>query len=197
MVASKVWALSDPHLYHDKVSQIRGFSTEEYVELFAEDWESKVRPKDQVWTLGDLTGGGHLSEAFALLKSLPGEKFLIIGNHDGCFPGHRDSHRRLKRYFEVFESVQLHARRSINGISVMVSHFPYYGDHTETMRHAEWRLPDTGIPLIHGHTHSSEILSFTPNGTPQINISWEATKGLITFDSLHRYLTLDIRGCHG
>lgn len=190
MAATNIWVMSDAHLFHLLVSTLRGYTVEEFTKIFVDDWMSKVRPKDQVWLLGDLTGGGHLDEAFALLKSLPGEKHLIIGNHDGCFPGHRNSHRRLKRYFEVFESVQLHARRSINGTNVMVSHFPYYGDHTEIMRYDEWRLPDIGIPLIHGHTHSSEILSFTLNGTPQINVSWEATKGFITFDSLYGYLEL-------
>ena len=70
----------------------------------------------------------------------------------------------------------------------MVSHFPYSGDHSEESRYDQWRLPDFGVPIIHGHTHSSEILSHSPNGTPQINIAWEAVGGLVTFDSLHGYL---------
>jgi calcineurin-like phosphoesterase family protein len=85
--------------------------------------------------------------------------------------------------------VQLHARRSINGVRVLVSHFPYAGDHTDEARYDQWRLPDYDLPIIHGHTHSSDILSYSPRGTPQINVAWEATKGLVTFDSLQRYLT--------
>lgn len=189
MVASKIWVMSDPHLFHLKVSYLRGFATpEDFNQAFIDDWLEKVGPKDQGWLLGDLTGGGHLDEALELLKNLPGEKHLIIGNHDSCFPDHRDSHRRLKKYYDVFESVQLHARRSINGVRVLVSHFPYAGDHTAEARYDQWRLPDYGMPIVHGHTHSSDILSRTDKGTLQINVAWEATKGLVTFDSLHKYL---------
>ena len=176
MVAAKVWGVSDPHLFHEFVSGLRGFTAAEFNKLFIEDWLSKVMPKDQVWLCGDLTGGGHILEALQLLSELPGEKHLMIGNHDAVFPAHRDSH--------------LHASRSINGVRVMVSHFPYSGDHSEESRYDQWRLPDFGVPIIHGHTHSSEILSHSPNGTPQINIAWEAVGGLVTFDSLHGYLNV-------
>lgn len=189
MATAKVWVMSDAHLFHLLVSGLRGFATpEDFNAAFEEDWRSKVYTHDQVWLLGDLSGGGHLDEVFALLKSLPGEKHLIIGNHDSCFPDHRDSHRRLKKYYDVFESVQLHARRSINGVRVLVSHFPYAGDHTAEARYDQWRLPDYGMPIVHGHTHSSDILSHTDKGTLQINVAWEATNGLVTFDSLHEYL---------
>lgn len=188
MAAAKIWTLSDAHLLHLLVCTMRGYTIEEFTKIFVEDWFSKVSPKDQVWLLGDLTGGGYVDEMLAIIQALPGEKHLIIGNHDGCFPGHRDSHRRLQKYYAVFTSVQLHARRSINGTRVMVSHFPYSGDHTEGERYNQWRLPDYGLPIIHGHTHSSEVLSYTPSGTPQINVAWEAVGGLVTFDSLQSYL---------
>lgn len=188
MAATKIWVMSDAHLFHLLVSTLRGYTVEEFTKIFVDDWMSKVRPKDQVWLLGDLTGGGYVDMTFSLLESLPGEKHLIIGNHDSCFPGHRDSHRAMQKYYRVFTSVQLHARRSINGTKVMVSHFPYSGDHTDGERHNQWRLPDYGVPIIHGHTHSSDILSVSTKGTPQINVAWEATKGLVTFDSLYAYL---------
>lgn len=189
MAATRVWVVSDPHLYHVKVSSIRGFSSPDaFNSVFVSDWIEKVGPKDQVWILGDLTGGGYVEEALNILQVLPGEKHMIIGNHDGCFPGHRNSHRALKKYYRVFESVQLHASRSIGGIRVLVSHFPYSGDHTETSRHMEWRLRDHGIPLVHGHTHSKEPVSKTVHGTVQINVSWEVNNGLVLFDSLYKYL---------
>lgn len=189
MAATKVFVQSDPHLFHKLVSSLRGFETpEDFNEWFIDDWQSKVGVNDQVWLLGDLTGGGYLTEALMLLHILPGEKHLIIGNHDGCFPDHRDSHRRIARYYEVFSSVQMHARRRINGVNCLVSHFPYTGDHTNDIRHQQWQLHDRGLPIIHGHTHSSDILSYTSHGTPQVNVAYEAVKGLVTFDSLHKYL---------
>lgn len=190
MAAAKVWVMSDPHLFHKLVSELRGFDTpEEFNATFEDDWRRKVHPGDQVWLLGDLTGGGHLNEALSLISILPGQKHLIAGNHDACFPEHRDSHRKIARYYDVFDSVQLHARRRINGISCQVSHFPYTGDHTDEARYDQWRLADHGRPIIHGHTHSSDILSYSPKGTLQVNVAWEVTKGLITFDSLHEYLS--------
>lgn len=189
MTAARVWVISDPHLFHKFVSGLRGFDTpQEFNEVFEDDWMSKVHVQDQVWLLGDLTGGGYLDQALQLLRGLPGEKHLITGNHDACFPDHRDSHRKVLKYFDVFASVQLHARRRINGINCLVSHFPYHGDHTDEARYDQWRLADHGLPIIHGHTHSSDMLSRSANGTLQINVAWEVTKGLITFDSLQEHL---------
>lgn len=188
MSAAKVFAMSDPHLFHELVSNLRGFTVSEFVSIFANDWCEKVRPKDQVWLTGDLTGGGHVEEALDFIHELPGEKHLMIGNHDAVFPGHRYGHRKFRRYHEVFASVQMHAVRSINGTQVMVSHFPYSGDHSKKSRYDQWRLPDKGVPIIHGHTHSSEVVSYSAEGTLQINIAWEAVGGLVTFDSLQGYL---------
>lgn len=186
MSTPKIWVMSDPHIFHPLVAGLRGFdSALEFNEVFEDDWMSKVRAYDQVWLLGDLTGGGHLEEALSLIHRLPGKKHLIIGNHDSCFPIHRDSHKKLPLYYQVFDSVQLHARRSINGVRHLVSHFPYAGDHTDEERYDQWRLPDYGVPIIHGHTHSDVPVSYTSTGTLQLNVAWEATKGLVTFDSLY------------
>lgn len=36
---------------------------------------------------------------------------------------------------------------------VVLSHFPYTGDHTAEDRLDAWRLKDAGLWLLHGHTH--------------------------------------------
>lgn len=188
MAATKVWGVSDPHIFHKFVSNLRGYTVQDFNDMFVSDWINKVATKDQVWLLGDLTGGGYINEAIELIGELPGEKHLMIGNHDDPFPGHRDAHRKLKKYYEVFTSVQLHTMRSINGVRCLVSHFPYSGDHSSESRYDQWRLPDLGLPIIHGHTHSKNIVSYSSKGTLQINIAWEAVGGLITFDSLQKYI---------
>ena len=84
----------------------------------------------------------------------------------------RAARSRQRRWFEVFESVQAFARIRIDGRPVLLSHFPYYGDHTALDRHSQYRLKDQGLWLLHGHTHSREKLGpfmlpvVTFNGEP-------------------------------
>ena len=119
MSAPTIRFTSDLHLFHDRVATLRGFaSVAEWHRSLVERWCAQVKPQDQTWVLGDPPpGGGHLNEALELIASLPGEKHLILGNHDAAHPMHRSSHRMVRRYFPVFTSVQVHARRRIAGRS--------------------------------------------------------------------------------
>ncbi len=65
-------------------------------------------------------------------------------------------------------------------VTVLLSHFPYVGDRGQE-RYAQWRLKDEGLPLLHGHTHSAEEISYTPrinNGggwpTTQMHVGLDA-----------------------
>ena len=163
---------SDPHLGHQRVAELRGYSS---VESHNEAWMdscSALRKGDQLWILGDLTGGGRLAEALNLLGRLPAGLHLVLGNHDQAHPMHRDSHRRMGLYYPTFTSVQLHARKSIAGTRVLLSHYPYTGDRGPD-RDTQWRLPDEGRPLLHGHTHVPLALSKSLKGTHQIHVGWD------------------------
>lgn len=152
-----VFFTSDLHFGHRKVAELRGFTTvKEHDATLIRHWRYVVQPKDQVWVLGDLAASSPY-EALDILAQLPGDKHLIAGNHDACHPMHRDSHKRLPMYLEVFSSVQSFARRRINGREVLLSHFPYTADHTDVPRHNQYRLRDEGVWLLHGHTHSPQI----------------------------------------
>lgn len=153
-----VWFTSDLHLGHRMVARLRGFQDPaEHDDAVAENWAARIRKNDQVWVLGDLAVSSPAA-ALARIATLPGEKHLITGNHDECFPAHRDAYRRQGKYLEVFSSVQSVARRRVEGRSTMLSHFPYpnspEADHTEILRYSQYRLPDEGDWLLHGHTHS-------------------------------------------
>jgi calcineurin-like phosphoesterase family protein len=57
----------------------------------------------------------------------------------------------------------------------MLSHFPYEGDHFDEDRFDDVRATDSGLPILHGHTHSSNVISYSSKGTLQIHIgvdSW-------------------------
>ena len=153
--------------WHKFVASLRGFDNpDEHDAWLAEKWDRVVNPdgnrQDQVWVLGDISAGGNRAQLAALgwLMQRPGTKHLIVGNHDGAHPMFRDSHKWQSKYLGVFDSVQAFARRKVAGQSVLLSHFPYQGsefaDHTSEERYPQWRLPDMGEWLVHGHVHDTE-----------------------------------------
>jgi calcineurin-like phosphoesterase family protein len=67
---------------------------------------------------------------------------------------HRKSLPHTRRFLDVFDSVSLHEQTRLpGGRKVLLSHFPYKGDHHAQDRHRQWRLRDEGDWLIHGHVH--------------------------------------------
>lgn len=143
---------SDLHIGHRFVAGLRGFdNVAEHDEAIRDRWRSVVRDGDDVWVLGDLSMTPR-QEVFEFIRSLPGRKHLIAGNHDACHPMHRDAHKWQRRYLEAFGSVQAFARVRIGGEPVLMSHFPYRNDRGEA-RYNQYRLRDEGMWLLHGHTH--------------------------------------------
>ncbi|MGO4251262.1 metallophosphoesterase family protein [Paenarthrobacter sp. TAF1] len=151
---SRVYFHSDWHFNHDFVAQTRGYdSAEEHDEALIERINSRVTKRDHVYVLGDVFMGS-IRAGLAQVARVNGVKHLILGNHDAAHPLHRKSNANLRRFLEVFDSVTLHDEiRLPGGRKVLLSHFPYEGDHHEKERHRQWRLRDEGSWLIHGHVH--------------------------------------------
>jgi calcineurin-like phosphoesterase family protein len=155
---SGTWYTSDPHIHHKLVAGIRGFaSVDAHDSEIIRRWNKVVRPEDTVWVLGDI-GMGNEDAYLGLASCLNGTKHLISGNHDPVWPGHRDAHKKMDLWLAVFATIQPFGRRRINGHEVLLSHFPYQGsgDHTADERYTQYRLPDGGLWLLHGHTHQPE-----------------------------------------
>ncbi|MBB5167109.1 metallophosphoesterase [Mycobacterium sp. AZCC_0083] len=184
---SNVWFTSDLHIGHRKVAasriQFDGKPAFEDLDnlpewfgaadiaahdrILAENWDAVVGDEDDVWILGDNSSGTSQAQFRALewLRQRPGRKRLIPGNHCGPHPMHRDAHKWMKVYEEsgVFVSApQLAARRriplAVGHVTALLSHFPYVGDREGVDRHKQWRLPDCGDWILHGHTHSDRVL---------------------------------------
>lgn len=150
-----VWFTSDLHFGHRFVAGLRGFDDpDEHDRVLIMNWMKRVGPRDQVWVLGDLAVSSPI-RALEIVSHLPGVKHLITGNHDPCHPMHRSAHKWQARYMPTFASVQPFARRRINGLPVLLSHFPYSKDRFE-VRYVQWRLRDEGEWLLHGHTHEAD-----------------------------------------
>lgn len=149
-----VFYTSDTHFNHPFVATTRGFETaEEHDEIMIERLNWMVKPHDQLWILGDLFMGS-MTLGLEKVARLNGTKHLILGNHDAGHPMHKRSHVQLRRYMDVFESVQLHDMHKFGDRRVMVSHYPYRGDHKPDDRDLQWRLRDEGLPILHGHVHA-------------------------------------------
>lgn len=149
---------SDLHLGDAFVAATRGYPTAEaHDTAICDTLRRTVRADARITLLGDIVGrASHIEYALALLAALPGEKHLIAGNHDPVASIHRNGWKRQAQFLEVFTSVRDFAVIRLNRQPVLMSHYPYLGesaDHTEHARYAQFRLPDMGLPLLHGHTH--------------------------------------------
>lgn len=150
---SNTFYTSDTHFNHPFVAGTRGFkSAEEHDEWLIDNINATATKRDTLWILGDVFHGS-ITEGLQKVKQLKPVLRLVLGNHDGAHPMHRGSHSQMRRFLDVFDSVHLHEQHRIAGQKVMLSHFPYKGDHYENDRYNEWRLRDEGLWLLNGHVH--------------------------------------------
>lgn len=177
------WFTSDLHFGHANILKFtargqRWSSTEHMDEALIGAWNETVAPADEVWVLGDYAMGDR-ARGLRHLSRLNGTKYLVAGNHDRCLPGvNSNAHRYVAEYVEagfsaVFQWAQVKLpplTKKGSGLRVMLSHFPYDGDHTEGERFSEFRLRDCGIPLVHGHVHESYRERRSNAGTPTVNV---------------------------
>lgn len=177
------WYTSDLHFGHRFVSELRGFGDDTVAHDLAimGQWTSQVREDDVVYVLGDLAVSNPIN-AINLVGNLRGRKYLIAGNHDRCHPMHRDAFRRESPYLYVFESVSPFGRRRIAGQSVLLSHFPYTGDRGPD-RFTQYRLPDEGEWLLHGHTHGKER-----RVGKMIHVGWDAWGRLVSQEEIEQII---------
>ncbi len=147
---SNVWFNSDLHLGHKRVivfhdhyrAKAMGVSSiEEHDEKICDLWTDTIKKRDVIYILGDI--GYNL----APIKKLPGNKKLLLGNHDTL---------HAAKYLEYFDDI-------IGPVSYKrhwLNHFPP----------VESEL--YGKPVIHGHTHSQGV-----NDPRYINVCVEMTGG--------------------
>jgi len=126
---------TDLHLNHAKLVT-KGFRPEGYEEMITSDWRTQVQDDDVVYCLGDVAMGKE-GEAHERIKTLPGRKILIRGNHDK----QKDAWYLSHGWDEIHDSLRLN--RTVNGrhTRVILTHVPIAVDNS-------WDLN------IHGHFHN-------------------------------------------
>lgn len=199
---ARYW-IADLHLGHAKTAEMRGFNGVNDHDRTIIAQLDKLTADDEVWVLGDISSGRPEGEAEALelLLDVRADLHLIAGNHDSVSSIHRNGYKQQRRWLEVFETVQQFGRVRLNGRNVLMSHYPYTrsgdGPGRGEARYAEYRLPDAGLPLIHGHTHQdAPHMQLDPEkwfgigltDHMQFCVSWDARRRLVTEHDLNQWL---------
>lgn len=185
-----MWFTSDTHFGHARIVELsnRPFkevkptkkdpigktALEVMNEALVENWNALVKPEDTVYHLGDVALG-PIAESLTHISKLNGKKILVEGNHDRTFMAKNQEKREewAERYIQAgFEVVGGNVALAGFGDNepVMLSHFPYEGDHFDEDRFDDARAVDSGLPILHGHTHSDRAISYSSKGTLQIHV---------------------------
>ena len=100
MIMNKILFTADLHFGHTNILKhqpnrpfAQEVDTKAHDEYMLDLWKSSVGKRDLVYILGDLTFFKS-EDARHLLEKLPGQKFLIQGNHDGSI-------RAYSNYFKT------------------------------------------------------------------------------------------------
>lgn len=167
----RVWMTSDLHLCHTNVIRYsnRPFADVQQMNehLIA---QSRRVVQDDEWLIivGDLAMGDH-TEAMEWIIQMPGNKVLVVGNHDlkrngDCLyiselapSGHEPLFKAVVPFLFLRDAL---------GQDLFVSHYP------ATVEHCAARLVN-----YHGHLHREAL---PPTGkTHFVNVGWDVTQGLV------------------
>lgn len=131
--------------------------------LIQQHWFETVTDDDDVYVLGDIALG-VLEESLKKFEILPGRKFLVPGNHDRIISLEgAEKVKKNKPFYEnvgftvLEETVHYNVPTVYGDQEVLLSHFPYAVTEFENTadRWKKVRPINAGLPLIHGHTHST------------------------------------------
>lgn len=162
----RVFFMSDPHLGHESMAKMRGFSSaDKMFQHLKAKWNSVVHKKDVVKLLGDITM--EKKRFYPLLDELNGMKHVVLGNHD-----------RPQDVPELLKHVQ-HVSGTVNyKRNYVLTHCPIHEKelyrfsynihghvHENTIKVKEW-CPIEGADVYKSHPRyinvSAEVLDYTP-----------------------------------
>lgn len=142
-----IFVIGDTHFNHKNVITfrdnddllIRDFaSIKEHDECICDNWCSVVRPQDIVYLLGDVGFALGNKEGYMdrLLKSLPGKRRLILGNHDNV---------KSPVIYDNFQKISMW--RMFPEYDCVLTHVPIHLGDCEFMKYSK---------NIHGHIHQNQ-----------------------------------------
>jgi calcineurin-like phosphoesterase family protein len=135
---------ADTHFGHANILKYcdRPFAdVNEMNEVMISNWCNVVKPADSVFILGDF-GFSDATQIGRILDRLPGQKFLIYGNHDKTIKKNsslRDKFVKCCDYYEM--TVQDGTERQ----NIVLCHYAML----------VWNRSHHGAWMLHGHSHGS------------------------------------------
>lgn len=99
-----IYALGDLHFSfaNEKPMSIFGYGWENHPMNIIESWRKTIQEEDVVLVCGDISWAIHIEDArqdLEIIKSLPGKKIFVKGNHDYWWDG-------IKRIRQMFQDDQ-------------------------------------------------------------------------------------------
>lgn len=141
--------IADLHFFHEALNthmDKRGFENAQQMNAYMiERWNQKVRKKDDVVIIGDLSWGNS-QETNALLEQLCGNLYLIQGNHDRFLKNKSVNTAR-------FVWIKPYAELSDNNRKVVLCHYPII------CYNGQYHLSAKGVPktyMLYGHVHDTK-----------------------------------------
>ncbi len=159
---SQIWLCSDPHLGHRNIHNLRKglLDEQENTDRIVSDWNSKVKPRDHVWVLGD---AAFTEEAIDIIAALPGTKFLVRGNHDDL-----PTTSYLRAFSEIYGIIKKWG--------YWLSHAPVHPDELR------------GRVNVHGHVHYATIPDDRYFNACVENANIQFKSPLFSLDQLRKHL---------
>lgn len=180
---TKIWFASDLHLGHKNITKPVGWRPAGFEKYFLDAWFNVVGKDDIICILGDICFGTQ-AYYFDLMSKLPGEKVLVLGNHD------KNKHSWYAKWgFRVTPFTETLILKHDYG-NILLSHVPASeavlvsrGDNRFqwlAQKHAKEMDNSSCILNIHGHTHglakeahntfdaSLEVINYAPIELEQI-----------------------------
>ena len=144
---SNIWFTSDLHLSHNKefLWGPRGFKNEkEMNEAIVENWNSVVKPGDEVYNLGDMALS-DMEDAAKYLRQLNGTHLWIYGNHD--------TDKKIDYFADEVSNLYMIGYAWVikydKKYSLYMSHYPTLTTNFDTDKHFSQNVIN-----LHGHIHA-------------------------------------------
>lgn len=141
IAAERLFFTSDPHFWHHRAAQMRGFDSPEVMnQALIKNWNAKVTRDDHVVITGDLSFAGS-AKTVEVLEQLNGHLHLVLGNHDKALSG-----VVLSMFDSVHSLVTVKATLPDDQVQrIVCCHFPMLS----------WDMQHYGAWHVHGHSHGS------------------------------------------
>lgn len=136
-----IYYIADLHLHHKNILHMshRPFADlEEMHQVIKQNWNAVVSEQDDVYIIGDVSFGFN-TEIAEYIRNLPGNKHLIIGNHDKKYLANQ-------KFRDLFVTINPYLVIEDKGRKVVLFHYPIL----------EWDGYFKGWYHVYGHIHNND-----------------------------------------